>query len=978
MNHHSNDLFHSIQTGLLDQSIHSKKEYRPQFLVNNRAAGKKVLSTLDRELKYCDEFWFSVAFVTTSGLATIMNRLKELEDNKIPGRVLASQYLNFTQPEALRRIQQFKNIKLKIATEGAFHAKGYLFRKGENYNLIVGSSNLTADALCSNQEWNLKVTATSNSELIKNAINEFEQAFNSAVEVTNEFLDNYQQLYVIQHKANLKISEISPSLHTSAIIPNLMQREALENIKYLRSNKKDKALLISATGTGKTYLSAFDVKAFQPKTFLFVVHRQTIAREAMKTFKTLFGPEKKMGLYSGDERELDADFIFSTIQTISRPEHLEKFHPEHFDYIVIDETHRAGADSYRQVMDYFKPKFLLGMTATPERTDGLDIFKLFDYNIAYEIRLHQALSEDMLSPFHYYGVTDLTIDDEIVDDATDFNLLINEERVNRITEKAAFYGTDDGFVRGLIFCSRKDECHALSKELNLRGYKTIALTGEDAEEKRAESIQRLESTHPEEKLDYILTVDIFNEGVDIPRVNQIIMLRPTQSAIIFVQQLGRGLRKTRGKEYLTVIDFIGNYTNNYMVPIALYGDTTYNKDTIRSLLSSGSQLIPGSSTINFDQITKERIFTAIDSANMQTRRALVQDYTLLKFKIGRIPMMADFLEYGSRDPYLVASSKKSYYNFVISIEDEFGGGLNIQQIKYLEYFTADINNGKRVEESLLIKELLEGEVVEIMRFQTLVKERYGYQITDADIASYIRNLNFEFVTQNNGNKLMPVGQIHNFQVLEQDANRVWLHPSFKFLLENEIFMKYLVDTVECSIRVYNKVFDINKYEGGFLLNKKYSRKDVFRILNWETNPLAQNVGGYMISPDRTNCPVFVNYQKHEDISSTTKYEDVFLNNQEFQNMSKSRRTLESADVRTLQQGRLRIPLFIKKSNDEGLEFYFMGDMVPQEGSFEQTTMSNDDGSPVSVVKMIFSLKHPVDENLYEYLRDSNTETPIAQ
>jgi hypothetical protein len=582
----------------------------------------------------------------------------------------------------------------------------------------------------------------------------------------------------------------------------------------------------------------------------------------------------------------------------------------------------------------------------------------------------------MLSPFHYYGVTDLTIDNEIVDDATDFNLLINEERVNRITEKSMFYGTDDGSVRGLIFCSRKDECHALSKELNLRGYKTIALTGEDTEEKRAKSIQRLESTHPEEKLDYILTVDIFNEGVDIPKVNQIIMLRPTQSAIIFVQQLGRGLRKTSGKEYLTVIDFIGNYANNYMVPIALYGDTTYNKDTLRSLLSSGSQLIPGSSTINFDQITKERIFTAIDSANMQTRRELVQDYTLLKFKIGRIPMMSDFLEHGSRDPYLVANSKKSYYNFVKSIEDEFDGGLNIQQVKYLEFFTADINNGKRVEETLLIKELLEGEVVEIRQFQTLVKEKYGHQITDVDITSYIRNLNFKFVTQNNGNKLVAVGQIHNFQVLMQDANRIWLHPSFKLLLGNEIFRQYLVDTIECSIRIYDKVFDINQYEGGFLLYKKYSRKDVFRILNWETNPLAQNVGGYMISPDKSNCPVFVNYQKHEDISSTTKYEDIFLNNQEFQYMSKSRRTLDSADVKTLQQGRLRIPLFIKKSNDEGLEFYFMGGMVPQENTFEQTTMPNDSGSPVSVVKMIFSLKHPVDENLYEYLRDSNTEMPL--
>ncbi len=975
MNPAFNELLHSIQTGFVDKSIHSKREYRPQLLVNDKVAGKKILSTLDRELKYCDEFWLSVAFVTTSGLATIMNRLKELENKNISGRILASQYLSFTQPEALRRIKKFKNIELKIATEGSFHAKGYLFRNGENYNLIIGSSNLTAGALCSNQEWNLKVTGTSHSELMTHAIQEFQQAFDSAVEVTDEFLKSYEQLYMINQRSNQKISKLLPIWHPNTIIPNKMQMEALENIRILRSNHKEKALLISATGTGKTYLSAFDVKAYQPKTFLFVVHRQTIAREAMKTFKTLLGTEIKMGLYSGDGREIDADYIFCTIQTISRPEHLEKFDPQHFDYIVIDETHRAGANSYRQVMEYFKPKFLLGMTATPERTDGLDIFKLFDYNIAYEIRLHQALSDDMLCPFHYYGVTDLTIDNEIVDDTTEFNLLVDEERVDRIIEKSRFYSTDDGTIRGLIFTSRKEECHALAAELNRKGYKTIALTGDDPESKRADAIRKLEESNLDGKLDYILTVDIFNEGVDIPKVNQIIMLRPTQSAIIFVQQLGRGLRKTSGKEYLTVIDFIGNYTNNYMVPIALYGDTSYNKDNLRNLLSSGSQTIPGSSTINFDQITKERIFAAIDGANMQTRKELIQDYKLLKFKIGRIPLMVDFLEHGSRDPYLVAGSKKSHYNFVKSVEDNFDGVLNNQQVKYLEYFTSEINNSKRVEESLLLEELLANGIVEKSSFQFLIESRYGYKITEQDIVSYVRNLNFEFITQSYAGKLVPVRQIYNFSVAEQDAQSIWLHKSFKQSLENVTFKEYLLDTIQCSIKVYDKGFSINKYEEGFLLYKKYSRKDVFRILNWETNPVAQNVGGYMISPDKLNCPVFVNYQKHEDISSTTKYEDVFLNNQEFQYMSKSRRTLESSDVQTIRNYHegFRIPLFIKKSNDEGLEFYFMGDIVPQLDAFEQTTMPNDGGTSVSVVKMVFSLKHPVEDNLYEYLKDANAE-----
>mgnify|MGYP000910916606 CR=1 FL=1 len=195
------------------------------------------------------------------------------------------------------------------------------------------------------------------------------------------------------------------------------------------------------------------------------------------------------------------------------------------------------------------------MTATPERTDGHDIFQLFDHNIAYEIRLNRAMEEEMLSSFHYYGVTDLYIENKEIDKKSDFNLLISSERVNRIIEKANFYGSDNGITRGLIFCSRKREAIELSTLFNLKGFKTVALTGDSSDEERAESIEKLESDNLHEKLDYIFTVDIFNEGIDIPKINQIVMLRPTESAIIFIQQLGRGLRKAEGKGYLTVIDY---------------------------------------------------------------------------------------------------------------------------------------------------------------------------------------------------------------------------------------------------------------------------------------------------------------------------------------------------------------------------------------------------------------------------------------
>ena len=340
-----------------------------------------------------------------------------------------------------------------------------------------------------------------------------------------------------------------------------------------------------------------------------------------------------MGLYSGEKRELDCDFIFSTIQTISKAEHLGSFKKDHFDYIIIDETHRSGADSYLRLLNYFQPKFLLGMTATPERTDGNDIFKLFDHNIAYEIRLHRAMEEQLLCDFHYYGVTDLFIENKAQEDKAYFNRLISNERVYRIIEKARFYGCDNGITRGLIFCSRTSEANELSKLFNDQGFKSVALTGESSEEERIKAIELLETDNINEKLDYIFTVDIFNEGIDIPKVNQIIMLRPTDSSIVFIQQLGRGLRKLPSKNYLTIIDFIGNYTNNYLIPIALYGDTSFNKDSLRKLITDGSRSIPGASTINFDEISKNMIFQSIDSSNLQLYADLKKDYKLLKYKL---------------------------------------------------------------------------------------------------------------------------------------------------------------------------------------------------------------------------------------------------------------------------------------------------------------------------------------------------------
>ena len=952
----------SLQTGYVDKTILSNIAYQPELLVNQKNPPKKVLSSIIHELENCNQFFISVAFVTTSGVATIINKLKELENREIEGEILVSQYLNFTQPEALKRLAKFKNISLRIATTGNAHAKGYIFKNKEHYNLIVGSSNLTAQALSTNKEWNIKVSALDESGLVEKVLNEFKSDFEKGIPVTEEYILSYEEIYKSQLILN-KRSDLDNLVKPQFVVtPNSMQVEALKNLEKLRTDNKNKALIISATGTGKTYLSAFDAKSFNAKKLLFVVHRLTIAKDSLNTFQSVFGLDKTMGLYSGEKRELDCDFVFSTIQTISKFAHLENFEKNHFDYIIIDETHRSGADSYLRLLNHFEPKFLLGMTATPERTDGNDIFKLFDHNIAYEIRLNRAMEEEMLSSFHYYGVTDLIIENTEVDNKSDFNLLISSERVNRVIEKANFYGSDNGITRGLIFCSRKNEAIELSTLFNMKGFRTVALTGDSSEEERARSIEKLESNNLREKLDYIFTVDIFNEGIDIPKINQIIMLRPTESAIVFIQQLGRGLRKVEGKGYLTVIDFIGNYENNYLIPIALYGDTSYNKDSLRKLLTEGSRMIPGASTINFDEITKEKIFQSIDSAKMHLFSDLKKDYNLMKFKLGRIPMMMDFIEHGSRDPYLYVNYSSSYYSFIAKVEKENISALSKEQTKLLGLFSKEINNAKRIVESHILKSLIELKPIDFENVKSIIFLTYGHKITSETIKSSIDNLNFRFVRKEN-------------DVIVVNNDKIELSNSFKKNIQTKIFYEFLNDSIDYSIYTYNKIYRKELFQDGFILYEKYSRKDVCRILNWEFNEEA-TVYGYKLN--NNTCPIFVNYHKEENIASSTKFPEKFLNSSQFLWYSKPQRRLSNSTLLSIRNNNLiRLPLFMKKHNGEGTDFYYMGDVKPIDNSFEETTIKNDQNEDVPVVKVILELKTPVEGSIYNYLTYVNNSDTSA-
>ena len=945
-------------------------EFMSPHLVVNRGERGRVLSRLNAELRTCTNFRFYVAFVNSEGVASLKQSLLDTQQRGVRGQVLVSQYLNFSDPNALRSLLHLSNLEVRIAETGNMHAKGYFFSNTTNERFLIGSSNWTAAALSTNTELNVQIESHSGDSLTHQVREEFDFQFRNATPLSEEWIDNYEPIYL---KAKASRGSILADGTTSLVStstrpprPNRMQDEALQSLQSLRDAGETKALVVSATGTGKTFLSAFDAHNMEARRLLFVVHRENIARKAMESFQKIFGDTRTYSVYSGREKDSKGDFVFSTVQTLSRPDNLNAFSADHFDYIIVDESHRAGAETYSTFLNYFKTSFLLGMTATPERTDGQDIFNYFDHNIAYEIRLPRAMEEEMLCPFHYYGISDLTINGESVEQTTDFNQLLAAERVDRIIEQAAIYGCHDGVVRGLIFCSRNEESIGLSACFNERGFRTVALSGSTPEREREQAIQRLESTDSSLKLDYIFTVDIFNEGVDIPTVNQIIMLRPTQSAIIFVQQLGRGMRKIDDEEkYLTVIDFIGNYKNNYLIPIALHGDTSNDKDRIRRLVVGQNEGIPGTSTVNFDTISKDRIFESINTVKLQRKRDLCADYKALKCRLGHIPTMMDFVNHGARDPRAYVEYSKSYYNFVLEQEPDGISELEEMPRDVLVSLAKDALNGKTCTEPLLIKRVLEVESVSVNEFKKSFFETAGYSVTDKSITSAIRSVNMQFMRVNVGGSLVSTGDKWDISLVECNRGQLKRTTQFETLIAKSTFQSFLNDAASYALKSFLKEFDPKAIVDGFVRYRKYSRADVFQILGFNENPVAQNVGGYLIAKDKSSCPIFVTYHKSDTISETTKYEDSFKSPSCIHYFSKSNRSFKSPDViyfRTCKPPQ-RLPIFVQKNNDEGISFYYLGDVEPVPDSFHEDTMP--DGTPV--VRMDLTLDLPVNAPLYEYL-----------
>lgn len=642
------------------------------------------------------------SFIMKSGVEMIFDALEDTLKMGADVKILTGDYLYVTQPKALHRLLDLQRDNLEIRlwkSNGiSFHPKTYIFKHKENGSLIVGSSNMSKSAYTSGVEWNLQMQREASSKTFDEAIDRFIELFyaDETMTINAESLKIYQRDYDQFHARHADLlttwtrqeeieltlpteEEVHPeevvdpkSVYETRLEPRQAQTDALTALKSTLEEEYNKALVVMATGLGKTYLAAFFAKRY--KKILFIAHREEILKQARKSFERVI--EKPGGLFYGLEKDTTKDMLFASIFTLSIQEQLHQFYPDEFDLIIIDEFHHAAAKSYQHVINYFQPQFLLGLTATPERTDGQDVFALCEGNVAYEITFIEAIQRGWLTPFTYHGILD-DIDYSSIrwlgSKYDQHELMIQQLQANRanyIYEKWQKLKQ----TRTLGFCSSIQQAEFLADYFNGKGAHALALTSQSKTYSRAQSIQMLESG----EIDIIFTVDLFNEGVDIPSVDTLLFARPTESLVVFTQQIGRGLRKFAGKNTCVIIDLIGNYR---------YADTklsvldTQEKGDQPGIRKNIEPVVPATCGIHLDTKVID-LLKELRKKRSPRKERIYHDYRQVKTQFGRRPTYKEVHLHGT----INSKEYKQAFGGYISFLKEYGELTNHEVAVYEKHY----------------------------------------------------------------------------------------------------------------------------------------------------------------------------------------------------------------------------------------------------------------------------------------------------
>lgn len=641
---------------------------------------------LIQSLKKADSVDIIVSFLMESGVKMLLEELDNALKRGAKIRILTGNYLGITQPSALyllkKKLGSRVDMRFYNEKERSFHPKSYIFHYERYSDIYIGSSNISRSALTSGIEWNYRFSSVSDPKNYEKFYQVFEDLFeHHSIIIDNEELKRYSQNWhrpaVAKDLERYEYShqnEENESEDTKVRLlyePRGAQIEALCALEDTRAEGAKRALVQAATGVGKTYLAAFDSKSYER--VLFVAHREEILKQAAASFRNVRNSED-YGFFTGEEKSTDKSVIFASVATLGRSEYLSEkyFAPDYFQYLVIDEFHHAVNEQYQRIVKYFKPQFLLGLTATPERMDGRNIYELCDYNVPYEISLKDAINKGMLVPFHYYGIYDDT-------DYSGLHLIrgrydekeLNETYIGNVHRHDLIYKyyCKYGSKKALGFCCSRAHAEEMAKEFCERGIPSVAVysnTNGTYSEERGKAIEKLKSG----EIRVIFSVDMFNEGVDITSVDMVMFLRPTESPIVFLQQLGRGLRRSKGKEYLNVLDFIGNYEKAGRVRFLLTGRTLGKNEYYNPADRSA---FPDDCLIDFDMKLID-LFSEMDKKHLKVRDQIRNEYYRVKEFLGRIPSRMDLFTYMDDDIYRVAitHSKDNPFKRYLDFRKELG------------------------------------------------------------------------------------------------------------------------------------------------------------------------------------------------------------------------------------------------------------------------------------------------------------------
>ena len=677
-------------------------EYGTDALTGGQDKRMYLYYQLLNSLKRADSVDIVVSFLMESGVRMLLGELDNALKRGAKIRILTGNYLGITQPSALYLIKHKlgEQVDLRFYNEKnrSFHPKSYMFHYKDYSTIYIGSSNISKSALTSGIEWNYRFSSKTDSHNYEKFYNTFLDLFeHHSIVIDDDELKRYSKNWhrpaVSKDLDRNDLQDDETTNNLALFEPRGAQIEALCALENTRAEGAGRALVQAATGVGKTYLAAFDSKDYER--VLFVAHREEILKQAAQSFKNVRNSDD-YGFFDGESKCTDKSMIFASVATLGRSEYLNNkyFASDYFNYIVIDEFHHAVNDQYQRIVNYFKPQFLLGLTATPERMDGRNIYEICDYNVPYEISLKEAINKGMLVPFHYYGIFD----------DTDYSKLhivrgrydekeLNETYIGNVHRYELIYKyyCKYGSRQALGFCCSKEHAREMAREFSSRGIPSVAVFSDasgEYTEKRNVAIQKLKNG----EIRAIFSVDMFNEGVDITSVDMVMFLRPTESPIVFLQQLGRGLRKCRGKEFLTVLDFIGNYEKAGRVRFLLEGKSDMYREGCHL---SDTLRFPDDCMVDFD-LKLIDLFAEMDRKHLKLKDQVINEYFRVKDLLGKRPTRLDLFTYMDDNIYetAITHSKdnpfKRYLEFLndlgelSQIEVEFYKGIGREFISLLE------------------------------------------------------------------------------------------------------------------------------------------------------------------------------------------------------------------------------------------------------------------------------------------------------